>query len=57
MKKYRICGCWKSKKEGGVNKFRLAPICDKYGVVTTRPDLRENMGFYAPIFLLEYEET
>lgn len=56
MKHYRMCGCWKSKLDG-LNKFKLAPDAYKYGTLTTRPDLRENMGYYAPIFILEYEDV
>jgi hypothetical protein len=36
--------------------LRFAREHDKFGCLTTRPDLRENISFYSPIFLFEYYE-
>ena len=53
-KKCVVCGCW---KKDGHNFCRIANEPNKFGTVTIRPDLRENMYHYAPIFVLLYEEV
>lgn len=50
-KKYIVVACW--RPQGQENKFCVYSS-KKIGAVTTRPDLRENMNFRAPIFVMEY---
>ena len=51
--KVLMCGVWKQDEE---YMLRFAREHDKFGCLTTRPDLRENISFYSPIFLFEHEE-